>query len=44
MQMNKKRKKTKKIHNPVTYNFAKKYIYVYYAIFWLILLLFVFTR
>ena len=42
--MNKKRKNTKKIHNPVTYNFTKKYIYVYYAIFWIILLLFVFTR
>ena len=42
MTKNKKKKKT--IHNPITYNFTKKYIYYYYAIFWILLLAFVFTR
>ncbi len=31
--MTKKRKKKKTIHNPITYNFTKKYIYFYYAFF-----------
>ena len=44
MQMTKKRKKEKKVHNPITYNFTKKYIYFYYAFFWILLLIFVFTR
>ena len=44
MPMTKKRKKNKPIHNPITYNFTKKYIYFYYAFFWALLLLFVFTR
>ena len=39
-----KNKKEKKIHNPITYNFTKKYIYFYYAFFWILLLIFVFTR
>ena len=34
MQMTKKKKK-KNIHNPITYNFTKKYIYFYYAFFWI---------
>ncbi len=40
----KKIKKKKSIHNPITYNFTKKYIYFYYAFFWILLLIFVFTR
>ena len=28
------KKKKKKIHNPITYNFTKKYFYFYYAFFW----------
>ena len=47
MQMTKKLKKKKKdrqVHNPITYNFTKKYIYFYYGFFWILLLLFVFTR
>ena len=31
--MNKKKKKNKPTHNPITYNFTKKYIYFYYAFF-----------
>ena len=31
--MTKKKKKNKTIHNPITYNFTKKYIYFYYAFF-----------
>ncbi len=42
--MNKKKKKNKPTLNPITYNFTKKYIYFYYAFFWILLLLFVFTR
>ena len=42
--MTKKRKKKKTIHNPITYNFTKKYIYYYYALFWVILIFFVFSR
>ena len=38
------KKKIKKVHNPITYNFTKKYIYFYYAFFWGLLLLFVLTR
>ena len=38
------KKKNKKVHNPITYNFTKKYIYFYYAFFWGLLLLFVLTR
>ena len=34
MPMTKKNKKNKKVHNPITYNFTKKYIYFYYAFFW----------
>ena len=45
MQMTKKvKKKNKQTHNPITYNFTKKYIYFYYAFFWILLLIFVFTR
>ena len=44
MQMTKKKIKNKKVHNPITYNFTKKYIYFYYAFFWILLLIFVFTR
>ena len=46
MQMIKKlkKKKSKTVHNPITYNFTKKYIYFYYAFFWILLLIFVFTR
>ncbi len=44
MPMTKKRKKNKVVHNPITYNFTKKYIYYYYAFFWILLLIFVFTR
>ena len=44
MQMNKKKKENKQGHNPITYNFTKKYIYFYYAFFWTLLLLFVFIR
>ena len=47
MQMTKRlnnKKKNKKVHNPITYNFTKKYIYFYYAFFWGLLLLFVLTR
>ena len=44
MPMIKKRKKNKTVHNPITYNFTKKYIYFYYAFFWILLLIFVFTR
>ena len=40
----KKRKKVKTVHNPITYNFTKKYIYFYYAFFWVLLLIFVFSR
>ena len=42
--MTKKNKKKKSVHNPITYNFTKKYIYFYYAFFCILLLLFVFTR
>ena len=35
---------SKKIHNPITYNFTKKYIYYYYGFFWVLLLLFVFIN
>ena len=35
MQMTKKKKKKKK-NNPITYNFAKKYIYFYYPFFWIL--------
>ena len=42
--MTKKRKKNKTTHNPITYNFTKKYIYYYYAFFWILLLVFVFSR
>ena len=42
--MTKKNKRKKSVHNPITYNFTKKYIYSYYAFFWILLLLFVFTR
>ena len=31
--MTKKKKKRRKVHNPITYNFTKKYIYYYYAFF-----------
>ena len=47
MLMSKKRRKNKKTktpHNPITYNFTKKYIYFYYGFFWILLLVFVFTR
>ena len=47
MRMTKKRKKKKNnkpVHNPITYNFTKKYIYLYYAFFWVLLLIFVFSR
>ena len=44
MQMTKKNKRKKSVHNPITYNFTKKYIYFYYAFFWILLLLFVFSR
>ena len=40
----KNRKKNKKVHNPITYNFTKKYIYYYYGFFWIILLSFVFIK
>ena len=43
MQMTKKRKKNRPVHNPITYNFTKKYIYYYYAFFWILLLIFVFS-
>ena len=46
MQMIKK-KKTKKINSEnssISFLFAKKYIYIYYPIIWIILLLYVFTR
>ena len=36
--MTKKKIKNKKVHNPITYNFTKKYIYYYYAFFWIILI------
>ena len=39
-----KKKKSKKVHNPITYNFTKKYIYYYYGFFWVLLLLFVFIN
>ncbi len=47
--MTKKRQRSKNnskktVHNPITYNFTKKYIYLYYAFFWILLLIFVFTR
>ena len=41
--MTKKKKKTKKVHNPVTYYFTKKYIYDYYGLFWIFLLFIVFS-
>ena len=44
MQMTKKKKKEKLVRSPITYNFTRKYIYFYYAFFWILLLLFVFTR
>ncbi len=44
MPMTKKNKRNKKVHNPITYNFTKKYIYFYYAFFWILLLIFVFSR
>ena len=37
-------KKNKPQRSPIPSLFAKKYIYFYYAFFWIILLLFVFTR
>jgi len=37
-----KRKKTKQ--NSISFLFAKKYIYIYYPIIWIVLLLYVFTR
>ena len=37
-------KKNKSNKNSISSLFAKKYIYFYYAFFWIILLLFVFTR
>ena len=37
--MTKKKKKKQTIHNPITYNFTKKYIYFYYAFFWIILII-----
>ncbi len=43
-RLKKNRKKDKTIHNPITYNFTKKYIYYYYAFFWILLLIFVFSR
>ena len=36
--MTKKKRKNKTVHNPITYNFTKKYIYFYYAFFWILLL------
>ncbi len=42
--MTKKAKKNKSISNPITYAFTKKYIYFYYAFFWIILLLFLFAK
>ena len=42
--MTKKKKKEKLVRSPITYNFTRKYIYFYYAFFWVLLLLFVFTR
>ena len=33
--MTKKRNKGKKVHNPITYNFTKKYIYYYYTYLWI---------
>ena len=42
--MTKKKKKEKLVRSPITYNFTRKYIYFYYAFFWILLLLFVFTR
>ncbi len=44
MQMTKKKRKNKLVRSPITYNFTRKYIYFYYAFFWILLLLFVFTR
>ena len=44
MQMTKKKKKEKLVRSPITYNFTRKYIYFYYAFFWILLLVFVFTR
>ena len=41
---NKRNKRNKIVHNPITYNFTKKYIYLYYAFFWILLLIFVFSR
>ena len=29
--MTKKKKKNKQVHNPITYNFTKRYIYFYYG-------------
>ena len=37
-------KKNKSKKGSIASLFAKKYIYFYYAFFWIILLLFVFTR
>jgi len=42
--MTKKKRKNKLVRSPITYNFTRKYIYFYYAFFWILLLLFVFTR
>ena len=41
---NKNKKNSKIVHNPITYNFTKKYIYFYYGFFWILLLIFVFSR
>ena len=38
------KKKNKKVHNPITYNYTKKYIYINNAIFFGLLLLFELTR
>ena len=40
----KKRERNKTEGNSISSIFAKKYIYFYYAFFWMLLLLFVFTR
>jgi len=37
-------KKNKSKQNSISFLFAKKYIYIYYPMIWLVLLLYVFTR
>ena len=42
--MNKKTKKKDYKQTSIAFLFAKKYIYIYYPIIWIVLLLYVFTR